>query len=92
MKICFIKISTIFFLAFFALSPTGHSQTMDEMWDSSSTSNENPNFQWVKDAKFGMLIHWGLYSKLAGEWKGKNYYGSGEWIMSQLFHLYSNNF
>jgi alpha-L-fucosidase len=83
MKISFIKISTIFFLTFFVLSRTGYSQTMDEMWDSSSTSNENPNLQWFKDAKFGMFIHWGLYSKLAGEWKGKNYYGSGEWIMNQ---------
>jgi alpha-L-fucosidase len=66
MKISFIKISAIFFLTFFVLSRTGYSQTMDEMWDSSSTSNENPNLQWFKDAKFGMFIHWGLYSKLAG--------------------------
>src|SRR5690606_7076585 len=36
-----------------------------------------------KDAKFGMFIHWGLYSKLGGEWNGKRYYGSGEWIMNQ---------
>ena len=28
-----------------------------------------------------MFIHWGLYSLPAGEWKGKNYSGIGEWIM-----------
>jgi alpha-L-fucosidase len=29
-----------------------------------------------------MFIHWGLFSKLGGKWKGKTYYGIGEWIMS----------
>jgi alpha-L-fucosidase len=26
---------------------------------------------WWREAKFGMSIHWGLYSQLAGEWEGK---------------------
>lgn len=59
------------------------SQTMDEMWDNRSSGKEHPNIKWFKEAKFGMFIHWGLYSKLGGEWKGKKYYGSGEWLMSQ---------
>lgn len=58
-------------------------QTMDQMWDSNVVGKENPNLQWFKEAKFGLFIHWGLYSKLAGEYKGKRYYGSGEWIMNQ---------
>jgi alpha-L-fucosidase len=33
------------------------------------------------DAKFGMFIHWGLYSKPAGIWKGEKIKGLGEWIM-----------
>ncbi|WP_316813762.1 alpha-L-fucosidase [Pedobacter heparinus] len=68
---------------FFACVIPAHAQTMDEMWDSRSSAQDHPNIQWFKDAKFGMFIHWGLYAKLAGEWKGKRYYGSGEWIMSQ---------
>jgi alpha-L-fucosidase len=28
-----------------------------------------------------MFIHWGLYALPAGEWKGKEYSGIGEWIM-----------
>ena len=36
---------------------------------------------WWHEAKFGMFIHWGLYSLPAGEWKGKYYEGIGEWIM-----------
>lgn len=35
--------------------------------------------QWWRDAKFGMFIHWGLYSVTEGEWGGKTDYG--EWIM-----------
>lgn len=58
-------------------------QGMEDMWDKRASQNTHPNIQWFKDAKFGMFIHWGLYAQLAGTWKGKNYYGSGEWIMNQ---------
>ena len=34
---------------------------------------------WI-DAKFGLFIHWGLYSIPAGRWKGKFIEGFGEWI------------
>ncbi len=36
---------------------------------------------WWREAKFGMFIHWGIYSIPAGEWKGKRIPGIGEWIM-----------
>ena len=29
------------------------------------------NKEWFRQAKFGRMIHWGLYSLLAGEYKGK---------------------
>ena len=38
--------------------------------------------QWWRDAKFGMFIHYGLYSGLAGEFKGTP--GGGEWIQCNL--------
>ncbi len=34
--------------------------------------------EWWRDARFGLFIHWGLYSIPAGEWKGKTNYA--EWI------------
>ena len=40
------------------------------------------NKQWFKEAKFGMMIHFGLYSLLGGEWKGKRTDQIGEWIQS----------
>lgn len=69
-------------LVFFSVIFT-NAQTMDKMWDNTSSGKSNPNVQWFRDAKFGLFIHWGLYSKLAGEWDAKRYYGSGEWIMHQ---------
>ncbi len=38
--------------------------------------------KWFREAKFGLFIHWGLYSIPAGEWKGKAVPGIGEWIMN----------
>jgi len=42
----------------------------------------NPRLDWWRDARFGMFIHWGLYSVPAGEWKGKPVDGIGEWVMN----------
>jgi alpha-L-fucosidase len=37
--------------------------------------------KWWREAKFGMFIHWGVYSVPAGIYKGKKIPGIGEWIM-----------
>ncbi|MBE6596485.1 MAG: alpha-L-fucosidase [Ruminococcaceae bacterium] len=39
------------------------------------------NKKWFKDAKMGMMVHWGLYSLLGGEWKGQRIRDIAEWIM-----------
>jgi alpha-L-fucosidase len=36
---------------------------------------------WWRDARFGMFIHFGLFSVAAGEWNGRPVPGLGEWIM-----------
>ncbi len=38
--------------------------------------------QWFKSAKFGLMIHWGLYCLPAGEWKGRRMPYIGEWAQS----------
>ena len=44
----------------------------------------NPNkMDWWKEAKFGMFIHWGVYSVPAGIYHGKEVNGIGEWIMNR---------
>jgi alpha-L-fucosidase len=37
--------------------------------------------KWFAEARFGMFIHWGVYSVPAGEWKGKSNYG--EWFLEE---------
>jgi alpha-L-fucosidase len=45
---------------------------------------KNTNQQWFKDAKFGLFVHWGLYSILAGEYQGRKTNHIAEWIMNHL--------
>ena len=48
------------------------------------------NSEWFPQARFGMMIHWGLYSLLAGEYEGERMGGAddgkrgelGEWAQS----------
>ncbi len=41
------------------------------------------NKRWFKNAKFGMMIHFGLYSVLGGEYKGSRGGVNAEWIRSK---------
>ena len=44
-------------------------------------ANQDPRLGWWREARFGMFIHWGLYCIPAGQWKGEDIPGIGEWIM-----------
>ncbi len=44
-------------------------------------ANQDPRLDWWREAKFGMFIHWGIYSIPAGLWAGRHIAGIGEWIM-----------
>ena len=35
--------------------------------------------RWFKEAQYGMMVHWGLYALLGGEWKGRRMPYIGEW-------------
>jgi alpha-L-fucosidase len=49
--------------------------------DSSETREQhNARMKWFKEARFGMFIHWGVYSVPAGVWQGRDVSGIGEWI------------
>jgi len=37
---------------------------------------------WFNEARFGMFIHWGVYSAAAGMWNDKPVPGAGEWLES----------
>ena len=40
------------------------------------------NIRWFKQAQYGMMAHWGLYSLLAGEYRGIRTNSYAEWIQS----------
>jgi len=70
-------------LIFLAAAFQGFSQNKDELLNDWLKMNESKTdlFRGYNDLKFGMFIHWGAYSTLGGEWKGKQITGLGEWIM-----------
>lgn len=43
-----------------------------------------PDFRWWQEARFGMFIHWGLYSEAGGVWKQKFLPGWSEWMLNRL--------
>jgi len=53
---------------------------------------------WWKEARFGMFIHWGIYSVPAGVYQDKDIPGIGEWIMNNgkipvaEYEKYANQF
>jgi len=46
----------------------------------SSVKQKDEKMAWWREARFGLFIHWGLYSVAAGEHQGKPIIGIGEWI------------
>ena len=40
------------------------------------------NIKWFRQAQYGMMAHWGLYSLLAGEYRGARTDSYAEWIQS----------
>jgi len=50
--------------------------------DTETAAQRDARMAWWREARFGMFIHWGLYSIPAGTWDGKQIPGIGEWIMN----------
>jgi len=51
-----------------------------------SAADRNARMAWWRAARFGMFVHWGLYSGLGGVWKGKvvGTRGGMEWIQQRV--------
>jgi alpha-L-fucosidase len=47
-----------------------------------SVADRDARMAWWRAARFGMFIHWGVYSVPAGIYEGKPVSGLGEWIMN----------
>jgi alpha-L-fucosidase len=60
----------------------GSARAIPESAGAEPASSRDERMKWWREARFGMFIHWGLYAVPAGEWKGKEIPGAGEWIMN----------
>jgi len=51
-----------------------------------SRQQRDDRMKWWREARFGMFVHWGLYSGLAGTWDGKPVATKGgmEWIQQRV--------
>lgn len=52
--------------------------------DPESSAAKEKRLEWFRHDKFGLFIHWGLYSIPAGYWKGQRSPGIGEWVQHRL--------
>jgi alpha-L-fucosidase len=82
-------ILVLYTVVFICTSPAmKHDLLGDEVAATASPLAESPaehdaRMKWWRDARFGMFIHWGIYSVPAGMWQGKQIPGIGEWIMNR---------
>ncbi len=59
----------------------GCNQDMQTKLTGKKPLTKDERMEWWRDARFGMFVHWGLYSVPAGTYNGKRIDGLGEWIM-----------
>jgi len=67
----------LFFIILLAWNLYASSQTKTNLL-SETRQQKDQRMDWWRDARFGLFIHWGLYSVPAGEWKGE--INHAEWI------------
>jgi alpha-L-fucosidase len=64
------KLTALLFILCISLSAQDYTNELKSV--------RNERMQWWREARFGLFIHWGLYSVPAGEWNGQT--NHAEWI------------
>lgn len=83
---CSRVLSVAVMMAFLFSSPVFlKAESSDSTWpyQNETTTQKDARMQWWREARFGMFIHWGVYSVPAGTYDGKQIPGIGEWIMNR---------
>jgi len=76
-----MKKFSLFILSTLFLFLTNSISAQGKNWLNESKQDRDKRMEWWRDARFGMFIHWGIYSVPAGVYKGEKIKGIGEWIM-----------
>ncbi len=79
-----IRSAVIALAAICACTPLVHAAEVAPASNPESETKEQRDARmgWWRQAKFGMFIHWGIYSVPAGTFEGKKIGDIGEWIMN----------
>jgi alpha-L-fucosidase len=75
-----ILLKFLFFIAFLSV-------LQEQTFAQSHAVKDITHMQWWKDAKFGLFLHWGLYSVTAGDWKGKPVEGGEGFMLNERIPL-----
>lgn len=80
-KSIFINVVVIIIATLFTGYSNAQTSLVSGIDDLHTTTKEaDARLGWWRYARYGMFVHWGVYSELAGSWDGKNYGGYGEHI------------
>ena len=52
-------------------------------WTKPDLDGRNQRLAWWREARFGMFVHWGIYSTTGGEYNGQKLPNSAEWMMAR---------
>jgi alpha-L-fucosidase len=65
----------------FSAETSANADDPEAAWQRECGATHDKRMQWWREARFGMFIHWGVYSVPAGVWKGEQSKHIGEWLM-----------
>ncbi len=66
-----------------AAGPAASATASPDPYANETAAQRDARMKWWREARFGMFIHWGVYSVPAGTYEGERISGIGEWIMNR---------
>src|SRR5438270_10786448 len=75
-------LGTVALLSILALGLRAAAEGSPDPYAHETTPERDARMKWWREARFGMFIHWGVYSVPAGTYHGKQIPSIGEWIMN----------
>ena len=85
-KVLYLPVMGLFVLALMLQSCTGKQAEEQIEWIdplNETVEQRDARMEWWREARFGLFIHWGVYSVPAGTYNGERIDGIGEWIMKR---------
>ena len=72
------RLITITMLGALSMATLLQAAPQKDYWNDETPGEKDARMKWWNEARFGMFLHWGLYSTLEGEWQGNKKHA--EWI------------